>query len=48
VTRGLGNVAAREFAEVSDEEGPSVQVNGLDDLAEGIRAMATGLRKRQR
>jgi Mg-chelatase subunit ChlD len=44
VTRGLGSVAASEFAEVSDDEDPSVTVNGVDDLAEGIAAMATSLK----
>jgi Mg-chelatase subunit ChlD len=44
VTRGLGNAAAQEFAEVSDEGDPSVKVNGVDDLAEGIATMATSLK----
>jgi Mg-chelatase subunit ChlD len=44
VTRGLGSAAAQEFAEVSGEEQPSVTVNGVDDLAEGIAAMATSLK----
>src|SRR5271154_7198566 len=44
VTRGLGSAAATEFAEVSDEDQPSVEVNGVDDLAEGIAAMATSLK----
>lgn len=44
VTRGLGSVAAREFAEVSGEEQPSVAINGVDDLAEGIATMATSLK----
>jgi Mg-chelatase subunit ChlD len=44
VTRGLGAASAREFAEVSGEEQPSVTVNGVDDLADGIAAMATSLK----
>ena len=44
VTRGLGSVAAHEFAEVSGEEQPSVAVSGVDDLAEGIATMATSLK----
>ena len=44
VTRGLGSAAAREFAEVSGEEQPSVAVIGVDDLAEGIATMAASLK----
>jgi Mg-chelatase subunit ChlD len=44
VTRGLGSVASREFAEVSSEERPSVAVEGVDDLAGGIAAMAASLK----
>lgn len=44
VTRGLGSAAAQEFAEVSGEEQPSVTVNGVDDLAEGIATMAASLK----
>ncbi|WP_246115839.1 hypothetical protein [Trebonia kvetii] len=44
VTRGLGSTAAQEFAELSGEEQPSVAVNGVDDLAEGIATMAASLR----
>jgi Mg-chelatase subunit ChlD len=44
VTRGLGSAAAREFAELSGEEQPSVTVSGVDDLAEGIAAMAASLK----
>lgn len=44
VTRGLGSTAAREFAEVSDEDRPNVTVNGVDELAAGIAAMATSLK----
>jgi Mg-chelatase subunit ChlD len=44
VTRGLGSVAAHEFAAVSGEEQPSVAVSGVDDLAAGIAGMATSLK----
>jgi Mg-chelatase subunit ChlD len=44
VTRGLGSTAAHEFAEVSDEEQPSVRVSGVDELAEGIAGMAASLK----
>jgi Mg-chelatase subunit ChlD len=44
VTRGLGRVAASEFAEISGEEQPSVAVGGVDELAESIATMATSLR----
>ncbi len=44
VTRGLGGASAREFAEVSDEEEPSVRVNGVEELAEGIATMAASLK----
>ena len=44
VTRGLGSTAAGAFAEVSGEEQPSVTVNGVDDLAEGIATMAANLK----
>jgi Mg-chelatase subunit ChlD len=44
VTRGLGGVAAHEFAAVSGEEQLSVTVSGVDDLAAGIAAMATSLK----
>jgi Mg-chelatase subunit ChlD len=44
VTRGLGRTAGQAFAEVSGDEQPSVEVGGVDDLAEGIAAMATSLR----
>jgi hypothetical protein len=44
VTRGLGSTAAQEFAELSGQEQPSVTVNGVDDLAEGIATMAASLR----
>ena len=48
VTRGLGGVAAREFAKISSEDQPSVAVDGVEDLAEGIAAMATSLRSSAR
>jgi Mg-chelatase subunit ChlD len=44
VTRGLGSVAACEFAEISGEEQPAVAVDGVDDLADSIATMATSLR----
>lgn len=45
VTRGLGPVAAREFGEISSEEGNSeVEVGSVDDLAAGIAGMAASLR----
>lgn len=44
VTRGLGDVAAREFADVSSEDEPDVAVGGVDNLADGIAAMATSLK----
>lgn len=44
VTRGLGSLAAREFADVSSEDESDVAVGSVDDLAEGIAAMATSLK----
>ncbi len=44
VTRGLGGVAAREFAAVASEDVPRVAVGGVDDLAAGIAAMAASLK----
>lgn len=44
VTRGLGAVAAREFAEISSEQEPDVAVSGVDSLADGIAGMAASLR----
>jgi Mg-chelatase subunit ChlD len=44
VTRGLGSFAAREFADVSSEDESDVAVGSVDDLAEGIAAMATSLK----
>lgn len=47
VTRGLGTLAAREFAEVgSDEEAAQVEVRSVDELAAGIASMAASLRSR--
>jgi uncharacterized protein (DUF58 family) len=46
VTRGLGRSAAQEFAELATEQDPDVEVGGVDDLAEGIAAMATSLKGR--
>jgi Mg-chelatase subunit ChlD len=43
VTRGLGSVAAQQFAEVAGHE-PDVAVAGVDDLAEGIAGMAASLK----
>jgi hypothetical protein len=44
VTRGLGSAAAREFAQVSSEDLPSVAVDGVENLADGIAAMAASLK----
>ena len=44
VTRGLGHAAAREFAQVSSEDLPSVAVDGVENLADGIAAMAASLK----
>lgn len=44
VTRGLGHAAARELARVSSEDLPSVAVDGVDNLADGIAAMAASLK----
>jgi Mg-chelatase subunit ChlD len=44
VTRGLGHRSAREFAELASEQDAGVEVGGVDDLAESIAAMATGLK----
>jgi Mg-chelatase subunit ChlD len=44
VTRGLGSLAAREFADVSSEDESDVAVGSVDDLAEGIATMATSLK----
>lgn len=44
VTRGLGAVAAREFAEIASEQEPDVTVSGVDSLADGIAGMASSLR----
>lgn len=45
VTRGLGPLAAREFAEIdSDDEAAQVEVRSVDELAAGIASMAATLR----
>jgi uncharacterized protein (DUF58 family) len=47
VTRGLGPLAAREFAEIGeDEEAAQVEVRSVDELAAGIASMAASLRSR--
>ena len=46
VTRGLGPVAAQEFAQVSSEESPAVEVRQVEDLAAGIAGMAASLKSR--
>jgi uncharacterized protein (DUF58 family) len=46
VTRGLGELAAREFGEITSEPEPEVAVSGVDSLAEGIAGMASSLRSR--
>lgn len=45
ITRGLGWAAAREFAEISDEEASAAAVERVEDLAAGIAGMATGLKR---
>ena len=37
ITRGLGWAAAREFAEISDEEASAAAVERVEDLAAGDR-----------
>lgn len=44
VTRGLGATAAREFAEISDESAESARVEGVQELADEIAGMASGLK----
>jgi Mg-chelatase subunit ChlD len=44
VTRGLGDVAAREFATVSSEDPSAVEVRRVDELAAGIAGMAASLK----
>lgn len=44
VTRGLGQYAAQEFGEISDEGPASATIDDIADLAEGIADMATSLK----
>lgn len=44
ITRGLGALAAREFAEISDEPPEAVRVESVDQLASGIASMANTLK----
>ena len=44
VTRGLGEMAAREFGEISSEEASTATVNRVEDLAAGIAGMAASLK----
>jgi hypothetical protein len=46
VTRGLGALAAREFAEITSEEPATVEVRQVGDLAAGIAGMAASLKSR--
>jgi Mg-chelatase subunit ChlD len=46
VTRGLGAVAAQEFATVSSEDSSEVEVRQVEDLAVGIASMAASLKPR--
>jgi uncharacterized protein (DUF58 family) len=48
VTRGLGEVAAREFAPVSSEDPSGVEVRQVADLASGIAGMAASLKPKSR
>ena len=43
VTRGLGTVAAREYARVSSEDPTEVEVSQVENLAAGIAGMAASL-----
>lgn len=45
VTRGLGEAAAREFGEISDESAEAAKVDRVEDLADGIAGMASALRE---
>jgi hypothetical protein len=45
VTRGLGPLAAREFALVSSEDPSAVEVRQVENLAAGIASMAASLTK---
>jgi Mg-chelatase subunit ChlD len=44
VTRGLGQVAVREYSRVSSEEPATVEVREVEDLAAGIAGMAASLK----
>jgi Mg-chelatase subunit ChlD len=44
VTRGLGEMAAREFGEISSEEASTATVSRVEDLAAGIAGMAASLK----
>jgi Mg-chelatase subunit ChlD len=44
VTRGLGEMAAREFGEISSEEASTATVSRVGDLAAGIAGMAASLK----
>jgi uncharacterized protein with von Willebrand factor type A (vWA) domain len=46
VTRGLGTMAAREFAMVSSEDPSAVEVRQVENLAAGIAGMAASLKPR--
>jgi len=45
VTRGLGPLAAQEFATVSSEDPADVEVSKVEDLAAGIAGMAASLKQ---
>lgn len=45
VTRGLGQDAAHEFGEISDEEPSTAAIDDVTDLADGIAGMATSLKR---
>lgn len=47
VTRGLGHYAAAEFGEISSEEPASAAVDNVENLADGIAAMASSLKKKR-
>jgi Mg-chelatase subunit ChlD len=44
VTRGLGELAAREFGEISSEQASTATVSGVEGLAVGIAGMAASLK----
>jgi uncharacterized protein with von Willebrand factor type A (vWA) domain len=46
MTRGLGTVAAREYARVSSEDPSEVEVRQVENLAAGIAGMAASLNPR--